>query len=80
MKGDLFSETKRKTTQFAENIWLCQIVSEAIANLLKFEQDYELALESQIAEDIKQTKLQLDAALASLKLASYLENEQYSDQ
>lgn len=74
MNNAPFASARLRATRFAENIWLCKLVSEAVENLVKYEEDYENALESEIVEDIKQAKLQLDAAMASLQLAVYIDD------
>lgn len=71
--GDLFSDAKNRATQFAESIWLCQLVSETIENLVEFQKKYDDALLTNDPKQIEQAKLQVDATIASLQLASYLD-------
>tara|TARA_B100000085_G_C18219681_1_gene381245 strand:+ start:262 stop:504 length:243 start_codon:yes stop_codon:yes gene_type:complete len=79
MKNDLFSKTRERAEKFAQSIWLCQLVAETIENLKEYEEAHEAAIKSNDAEEIKQTRLQLDATIASLQLTAYLD-ESFTDQ
>ncbi len=72
MKGDLFSSTVIRAEEFAQNMWMSQLLFETIENLAEYEQKYKEALKIQDEEAIKQAKLQIDATIASLQLASYI--------
>jgi len=77
--GDLFSDTRNRATQFAESIWLSQLVSETIENLVVFQKKYDEALMTNDIKLIEQAKLQIDATIASLQLAAYLDGDTGGD-
>lgn len=72
MATDLFSSTKERAKRFAENIWLSQLLYETIENLAEYELKYEAAINSEDEVAMNEAKLQIDATIASLQLASYM--------
>lgn len=72
MSRNLFLDSIERAEEFAQNMWLSHLLYETIENLAEYEKKHKIALKSDDKEAIMQTKLQIDATIASLQLASHV--------